>query len=419
MSNFRRRLMSVLQNKPLYTELEYLESTNTTSSPINNWIDTGVKSSSDLKFEIEYEALRYSDNVLFGGRDVHYSTQIVFNYYSESKFLIRWKVENPNLYLYDGYGELNKKYKLNMSREGLYINDNLIYNKFDQRTFDASDLPGNITLFAFNNLTTNSNIVTGQHKIYYCKIWKNDELIRDFIPVLDSKNVPCMYDKVEKKFYYNQGMEDFLYKRKIPDGVTEIEYLESTGSEYIDTGYIVNVNNYDKTRFVVDTNILGSVSGYAFNGIGNASINAFLVGERLNDIKYGVGNEISTSINYNNNRVIFDLDAKNNKYTVFDTVTEEYLVNLNKLVTNNKGFDETQSLLILFGYLRASFPTGEYQRLHKAQIYNCKIYEEEKLVREFVPVLDKNKIPCMYDKIEGKFYYNEGNGQFQYGLKVV
>ncbi len=194
---------------------------------------------------------------------------------------------------------------------------------------------------------------------------------------------------------------------------TELEYLESTGEQYIDTGYIVNIDNYAKIRFIVDTTIFPT-SSYAFNGIGNASINAFLVGIVHNDIRYGVGSEVSTYINYSNNRAIFDLDVKNNKYTVFDTVTEEYLVNLNTLVINKPGFDKTQSSLILFGYLRASHPTGEYRRLHKAQIYGCKIYEDDRLVRDFIPILDNKGIPCMYDKVEGKFYYNSGTGAFLY-----
>ena len=34
------------------------------------------------------------------------------------------------------------------------------------------------------------------------KIWQNDTLKRDFIPVLDLNGTECMYDLVENKFYY-------------------------------------------------------------------------------------------------------------------------------------------------------------------------------------------------------------------------
>ena len=45
----------------------------------------------------------------------------------------------------------------------------------------------------------------------YCKIWDNNKLVRDFVPVLDTNNVPCLYDKVHRQLYYNQGTGQFLY----------------------------------------------------------------------------------------------------------------------------------------------------------------------------------------------------------------
>ena len=38
----------------------------------------------------------------------------------------------------------------------------------------------------------------------------NGVKIRDFVPVLDMNGTPCMFDKVEQKFYYNQGTGDFI-----------------------------------------------------------------------------------------------------------------------------------------------------------------------------------------------------------------
>lgn len=50
--------------------------------------------------------------------------------------------------------------------------------------------------------------------IYDCKIYDNDVLVRDIIPVLDKNGVACMYDKVNKKFYYNKRNRRFLIRRK-------------------------------------------------------------------------------------------------------------------------------------------------------------------------------------------------------------
>ena len=48
-------------------------------------------------------------------------------------------------------------------------------------------------------------------KIYYFKIYKNNELVFDGIPALDENNKPCMYDTVSKQTFYNQGTGEFLY----------------------------------------------------------------------------------------------------------------------------------------------------------------------------------------------------------------
>ena len=46
-----------------------------------------------------------------------------------------------------------------------------------------------------------------------------------------------------------------------------------------------------------------------------------------------------------------------------------------------------------------------------------KVWDDRGLVRDFIPVLDSNNKPALYDKVEEKFYYNKGNGEdFKYKL---
>lgn len=46
-------------------------------------------------------------------------------------------------------------------------------------------------------------------KLYLFQIWENEQLVRDFIPVLDANNIPCLYDKVEGIYHYNTGPYNF------------------------------------------------------------------------------------------------------------------------------------------------------------------------------------------------------------------
>ena len=47
--------------------------------------------------------------------------------------------------------------------------------------------------------------------VYGFKIYEGTTLIQDYVPVLDSNDRPCLFDKVSKTCFYNQGTGEFLY----------------------------------------------------------------------------------------------------------------------------------------------------------------------------------------------------------------
>lgn len=51
-------------------------------------------------------------------------------------------------------------------------------------------------------------------KFYYVQIYEGETLVKDFIPVLDFNNKPCMYEKIGKTFHYNTGEDELTYGRK-------------------------------------------------------------------------------------------------------------------------------------------------------------------------------------------------------------
>lgn len=71
-------------------------------------------------------------------------------------------------------------------------------------------------LFAYNvNGTTNTTASHTGMKIYYCKVWEANNLIRFYIPVLHYINgqyTPCFYDKVNDTYIYNLGTDTPTYK---------------------------------------------------------------------------------------------------------------------------------------------------------------------------------------------------------------
>ena len=78
-------------------------------------------------------------------------------------------------------------------------------------------------LFAINNGGTGlvSTSATGYQRIYYCKIWKNDVLVRDYIPVRKN-GVGYMFDRVSKTLFGNvAGSGAFSYGNDAEDSTLE------------------------------------------------------------------------------------------------------------------------------------------------------------------------------------------------------
>lgn len=91
-------------------------------------------------------------------------------------------------------------------------------NFMDDNTARFSDFSMNLS-WEWGSGTTNTTIklfasfgsTLCQGRIKWCKISHGSEIVRDFIPVLDWNDVPCMYDKVSKQRFYNKGTGSFNY----------------------------------------------------------------------------------------------------------------------------------------------------------------------------------------------------------------
>lgn len=70
-----------------------------------------------------------------------------------------------------------------------------------------------------------------------------------------------------------------------------------------------------------------------------------------------------------------------------------------------------------YGPLRVfcDYRTNNSAMLNPIRLYALSIARGGTPVRNFIPVLDGNGVPCLYDKISGTFFRNGGNGTLLYG----
>ena len=192
---------------------------------------------------------------------------------------------------------------------------------------------------------------------------------------------------------------------RTPVEYKQVEYIESTGTQYIDTGFVVDASNISGLRVVIDSkNIVVNSSHWSVNGIGDSSPNTFLGITSNGQIAYGNGTDgINTGVSYVAGRMVFDLDVPNKKCTVGDLLA---LSNVT-YKTPTAGYK-----FYLFGY--NSLNTAY---CHAETIYSCQIYSNSTLVRDFIPCT-RNGEAGLFDKVNSKFYGNKGTGFFTAGPEI-
>lgn len=172
------------------------------------------------------------------------------------------------------------------------------------------------------------------------------------------------------------------------------KYIQSSGTQLINTGY-TPTNNTTVELTVSDVTSRGSTALYSANKTYNNDIFMIYIlqGEMLNGY---------TSNFYAYNIITNDLVSKHTiKIFRRSIILDGTTINNDTTYINPNAINTT---LHLFGFEgnrnNASF-----------KLYNFKIYEDNVLVREFIPVLKNGKY-CLYETITEQYFYNIGTGDF-------
>ena len=189
----------------------------------------------------------------------------------------------------------------------------------------------------------------------------------------------------------------------LPNGYTEVQYIESTGTQWINTGFKPNQN----TRVKMDCNVIG------FN-----SSDAFLFGARI-----ASGNTAFCLAADDENTRWFALDG-NATQNPTGTCTGKHSIDFNQNVLTLDGKNFTfakttfQSSYNLLLFATVTNGNVDSQR-GKMAVYSCQIYDNGNLIRNYIPCKNADGMVGLYDLIGKKFYGNSGSGNFTAGPEVI
>lgn len=439
---------NVYQNYFVNQQLEYIESDG------NQYIDTHWKPTNNTKIEFDIQAdTSLSEFHIIGSRTAMGANDC-----------FDLLITAANKYRFD-YGAKQNTID-NAPRSGnihIVMNKNRITIGSISKTSTTATFRSkhSIYIFAINtNNTTTQNLAS---KISSCKIYNNNELVRDYVPVRYYTGEIGMYDLIHDQFYGNSGTGSFvagpvvksLNGTKIPAPIVEkpaniyyagkllglnmtnpetktrlmsaknfkqcvdyasglnlpkeyypIEYLQSTGTQYINSGY----NPGGNTRVVTRLEVVEEIGSESMTFFGSRQTSA---GSKA----YAVwGQNTNQRLRWDYNAAAYSLD------TIPYLNEWEIDFNMNTFDANELHKTATKATytvtrpMYVFALNQETFNSNQIARM---KLYYMKIYDSGEIVRDFVPCIrETDSKPGLYDRINGVFYTNAGSGEFLVGNRI-
>ena len=197
---------------------------------------------------------------------------------------------------------------------------------------------------------------------------------------------------------------------RLPVGYTQVEYLESTGTQWIDTGLKMYNNSEIDLCFSFD---VMQVNCSIFGSRASSTENNFAISSSTSDpISLDFGSYLTSRASYKNPVI-------NTKYicTISKSLRAVYDENRTLLASNTNlisADNVTPSNALIFDTV-GGFSTNKL----KGKVYYCKIWENGVLVRNMIPCKNPSNVVGMYDTVNGVFYTNAGTGTFTAGAEIV
>lgn len=179
----------------------------------------------------------------------------------------------------------------------------------------------------------------------------------------------------------------------LPNGYTRVDYIQGIGSQYIDTGFVVNKSD----NYALEIDALFPSQAQAYQGC-----NGYM--QFITSSKYGISGDSSVAVGNRN------------------TVRVEYANQTEKLFVDgaqieSKSWSAYNGANVKLGILRLGDVNNGWFNGTIAQgtIYGYKVWKNNILVSECIPcVRNSDNVAGVYDVIREQFITNAGSGAFKF-----
>lgn len=196
----------------------------------------------------------------------------------------------------------------------------------------------------------------------------------------------------------------------LPNGYTRLEYIESSGTQYIDPG-------------IASSNTIGININYSYSTI-NSSTNAGVCGIYQGSNPRTDSLLITTNNGKTNSNLLFahrgvvlmadHIPTANTIYNVKINWRNSGVIDFEERTTNVGTNNVESGAIRLFGR-----KAGSSYTYAPSKIYSCQFSDETKMIRNLIPAKrNSDSVIGMYDTVNGVFYENGGTGTFTAGAEL-
>ena len=389
-----------------YTRLDWLESTG------GQFIDTGVTFTDTHGFAVTYQT---TGTAISGGNQIVCGSRASSG---NTRCIVGSNTQRGTNYAYVGRNTLLTSYAVRDESEGTVTLNYLNSRTWDCRgqTSGALDAElvaqtGSFYLFAGNMAYSGGSRIGCRCRIMSFTMTRGDEVVMDLIPVrrkVDGKL--GMYDVLNDVFYVNQGSMDFVEGEPLfPDGYIGLDFIESTGTQYVNTGVKCASNVAMQAQFYnarsASKHFMGARTAYQQNALGlsfqvESGSEGYCVAWGSKVVQKLLGRSLTEGVG--------------DRFHDF-TVGGQYLL-LDGHFSNSAIADQNfASDLDIYAFTvnNGGMP---HNQMSAIRIAGLKMYRNGSLVRDYIPVMPTNSLaPGLYDLQNDVFYGNVGTGQFLAG----
>ena len=285
----------------------------------------------------------------------------------------------------------------NSSTNTIYVDGSKVFSRV------ATALDTGLTLYVFSMNHNGSAYGNSRTRCYGLKIWQDGALVRDFRPCLKGTRAG-LYDAVSGDIFYSGSGTDLAYDENgdVPDAF--IDYVESFGNSYVDTGVIGRSGTAAKMEMAwigesSDQALLDSRDGgNRFYLVHNGGHNEWLYGYgnyyTFGSFQSGTKYYVDSSLAAGSQVIRIGEDGPDGPTTTYVDATAQTAIN-------------TGLSMYLF-CCNKSGSTLEKQYWGKARVYWLQIFQDGVMVRDFRPCL-KYGVAALYDAVSETIFYPEGD----------